>query len=831
MENLPTNGIFRVVFRQFSRFPGITFPALFSLILGIGITTTVFSLVNAVMLEPFPFRNPEGLVFLWSGDSPSVRRGMSGPDLKDLRSQNHTFIDIVPFTTGYKLTFDNPEPESVLGAYAGPGLFQLLGVAPVKGRVFAETDTPDVVVISYAFWAGKLGNRPDIVGKTIKISARQYEVIGVMPESFFFPDQSTALWLPLSEAFLGANERDGALFHAIGGLRQGIGIKQAKVDISTIMSRLDSEYPEPDGSRRSAGVFSIYEVVIGNYRNVLLTLLGSVLLLLLISCANVANLLLAKGVAREKELAIRGALGATRKALFLQLLTESMALALLGGLGGVALAQIGLNILQKLYFTDIPRFDSAHVDFRVLFFALIVSLLTGLIFGALPASKASKPNLVTSLQLGGTTSSQSGRNRLREVVVVLEIALAFPLLVTAVLFLSSFVRLSKFNWGFDPRHVLIVDLTYLRSSVASFAERALLTEAIMDQIKKIPNVNAVAMGYGAPLSPNWEPSQLAVNGEFRTIGWTAGKWVISADYFRSLGVPILRGREFTTQDESRNERVLIISRALADKLWPGQDPIGKKLDMLQPTKAVRDLLRKNGPVLEGKVYNNPASWESEGSSWEIVGLVGNLRMFGLDYDDDPAMYVDYRQETKTIQLEEKFIVRVNGTPAEISNMVKERIRAVSPSIKVNNILDAEELVNRSIGGRGSSKLLLIVSSVLGLSSLIVSTVGLYSLISYSLRERTHEIGLRMAVGAGRTDILWLVMKQVARITLSGLLIGIVIALMAGHILSSMLFGIGPNDTATFCLVAFFSLLISLLASFGPAREIAHLNPWTTLRQE
>lgn len=803
--------------------------------------TTVFSLVDAVLLRPFPYSEPDHLTLLW-GSKSEVRRGISGPDLEDLITQNHVFDDAVPFVAPLTLSVDKEQSDVVVSAYVGPRVFALLGVRPILGRTFLASEDQSgrerVAVLSYGFWQSRFGGA-GIAGRMITLNGESYAIAGVMPEGFFFPEQDIQLWIPLPRLWPGLEVRGRPMVAAVARLKRGVTLEQAQVEIDTINKRLASSYPDTNKDSE-IGISLLYGFVVGKYYTALWTLLGAVGLALLIACANIANVLLARGVAREKELAIRAAIGASPRAIIRQMLIESLLLAILGGTLGVLLAAGGLRFMRGIGLTDIPRLQTASLNGAVLLFTLGVSILTGFLFGLAPAWKASSLNLTASLNQGGMASVQAGRPHLRELLVVVEIALAFILLVGTGLLVSSFVRLSRTNWGFQPDGLLLIDLKLPDSTpqfsssstgaVAATLQRHIeFTEEILNRLKRIPGVESVGMGYGVPIDwGTWTRTQIVIQGRPITGDLTVGAWSVSAGYFQTLGVPILKGREFSQQDSTVAPKTVVLGRDLADRLWPEQNPVGQRLDILQPNKTV---LEKAGRQRweDPAFLKDPWSWERD--TREVIGVVGNMRMFGLDQGPESVLYEDYRQATGQDFFLPKFVVRTMYNPLKSLQEVKSQIRAVGSDVTVVKATTMTELLSQSVGGRGSNKLLLLVSTTLGALALLLATMGTFGAMSYSVNQRRHEIGVRMTLGAQRGDILRMLLGQGMGIALLGLLFGLAGALLGTKILSGYLYEMTPTDPATLAEAAALLTLVGLLACYLPARAAMKVNPAATLRNE
>jgi putative ABC transport system permease protein len=808
-----------------------------SLGLGIGLNTAVFSFVDAVLLHPFPYSQPEKLVFIWGTKNLDVRRGISGATLDQWQSQSATFEKIAPFQLNLSsVSLDSGGADTLQAAYVGTEIFNVLGAHPLIGRTFSSVEEEPgqgkSVIVSYGLWQSRFGGDKSIIGASARLSGDAYTILGVMPKDFFFPDQDAQLWIPLTKHGSFYNQA-----HGLGRLRSNATLPQAQAELDTF-AKIDAQNDAKESGEKSnqstAGVFRLYDVVVGKYQLALWTLLGAVTLLVLLACANVANLLLARGVAREKELAVRAALGAGRAGIFRQLLTESLVLALFANAVGLLAGFWSIRFLRIFHLSGVTGLDRAGINVRVLLFSLALSLLAGLISGIMPAWKASSKDLHPSLQQGsaGTTGRRHGQ--LRNLLVSLEVAFAIMLLVGAGLLVNSFERIVHTSWGFNPEQLLLVQVHLPRTVQASPAQITEIAESVQRRLKSLSGVTSAAMSYGVPIRYAYKGVPLQVDGKRVGSDFYPAMSGVSHDYFRTMGIPLLKGREFSVQDDAQAKRVVVISRSLAEKLWPGKNSVGKNLVALRvkPELMERFKGRPSGPAVAAMV-NQPSSWEPEGNPLEVIGEVGDVRMFGLEEEAAPALYEDYRQipPGSFFVTYQKFMIRTSGDPTNIISNIKAVIQSVEPATTFEEIVPMQELVSKSIGGRGSNKLLLVISILFGSLSLFLAAAGIYGVVSHSIVQRTREIGIRMALGADARDIVRLVMTQGMRPVLWGASLGLVACWAITRFFKALMFGVTPTDPLTFSIVSALLLLVSLCACLIPSIRTMNTNPVEALRHD
>jgi len=801
----------RYGFRMLVRNPGFTILVVLVLALGIGVNTAIFSVVNAVLLRPLPYKDPDSLVRVYQTESRrNFHRGSTSyPNFIDWRDQNHVFEQIAGYQAwSYNLT-GGDRPERNRAMLVSAEFFPLLGIKPALGRTFFPEDElggERVVLLSHGLWQRRFGSDPSVIGKTMALDDEIYTVIGVMPADFrFIFSEENELWIPLSLRPADMTNRSGHYLEVIARLRPDTNGTLAQEEMDMIGHRLEQEYPD---SNTGIGVSIVplkeeYVRITSGLRQALIFLLGTVGLVLLITCLNVANLLLARATARQKEISIRGALGASRLRLIRQLLTESVLLAVLAGLVGLLLAVQGIDLLSTVKPDCVPRFTEIHIDTHVLVFTMALSLLTGGLFGLAPALQTSKINLSKSLKEGSGTSTVGFRRQSAcSLLVVSQIALALVLLVGAGLMINSFLHLQNVNPGFNPENVLSMDIWLIGPEYFDAHRRAAFLQQILERTESLPGVEFVDAVNSTPLSTNNEVTPFTIDGrpsvssEDRIM---VGYRRIFPNYFRVMEIPLLKGRYFTEQDTEAFAPVAIINETMARRFWPNEDPIGKRISNLDE--------------------------ESELFSREIVGVVGDVRQFGLATSASPELYVPYLQNRGRFM---QLVVRTASNPESIAAAVQSEIWAVDKNMAITNISCLKQRVSDSISPQRFNTLFLGAFAAV---ALVLATVGIYSMIAYSVSQRTHEFGIRMALGAQATDVLRLVVRQGMKLALIGVAVGLIGAFALTRVISSLLYEVRPTDPLTFVCVSLFLTGVALLASYIPARRATKVDPMVALKYE
>jgi predicted permease len=798
--------------RMLAKSPGFTAVAILTLALGIGANTAIFSVVNAVLLRPLPFVHPEQLVQIFQTlpEQGVTDAGVSYPNFTDWSQQSKGFEEIAALRQKTFALTGNGEPSYVDGATVTSSLFPLLGVQPIFGRTFLpaddQADASPVVVLGEGLWRRQFGADPALVGKTILLDKQSFTVVGILPASFRFPFQNppAQVWIPLLEDLdfkdLFQKRAGHYLNTVVGRLKPGISFERGTAELVTVANRLALTYPD---ANRGWGVrlVPLQRQLVGDVRIALWALLGAVGLVLLIACANVASVLLARTVVRAREMSIRTALGASRGRLIRQLLTESVVLGGAGGVVGLLVAYWGVRSLAALIPNDIPRIHEFRVDAWVLGFTLLVSLLASFVFGLTPALHSASTDLHEALKEGGRGTGESRKSKnARRVLVAAEVALAVVLLIGAGLLLRSFARLQQVNPGFEPENVLIATLSLPQSQYSKPEHWTAFYDQLLDRLKSQPGVlNAAAAlplpptgsGFSLGFQIKGQPPQRA-GGDY-----SADYSAISPDYFQTMQIPILRGRFFTVRDTAAAPKVCAISEAFARRYFPNDDPLGKQLIFGYREQVPR----------------------------QIVAVVGNVKQTSLTAPGGPEMYVPYSQNAWWAM---GLVVRTTGDPAAFSTVLREVVGGLDKDLPIADIQPLTQVFHESMAPPRFRTLLL---AIFGATALLLATAGIYGVISYDVGQRTHEIGIRMALGAQRSDVLRLGLAEGISPALVGLCVGLAAAWFATRLLSSLLFEVDANDLTTFAAAAVLLAAVAFLACYIPARRAVRIDPMVALRYE
>lgn len=819
---------FRFAWRGLARSPAFVFVAVLTLALAIGANTAILSLVNALLVRPLPYHAPERLVLLLQHFKAQnlERIPVSAPEFRDYESRVQSFEKIGAFEYATFNLSGGVRPERVPGAVVTDGVFPILGVSPLKGRMFESaecaTGRDDVVIISERLWERRFNRDPRTLGSKLLLNGRNFTIVGIMPKDFDFPLQlfnmgsggqfgdRAEIWQPLAFLETDLKNRGSRSLTVIARLKAQTSVKQAQAEIETINAQMRHEHPGNYSQDDSFGgeVFSLHDLAVGKMRPALLILLGAVFLVLLIACSNLATMLLARAASREREVAIRIALGAGRFRLLKQVMAESVLLALFGGVAGVFLAIWGVDLLKAIGAQTVPRLREVNVDLQVLAMTFAVSVGTGLVIGLVPGLASAKPELTEALKEGGRGSTFSRRrNRLRNGLVIAELALALVLLIGAGLLMKSFVRLQNVNPGFNPRNVLTAEIAlpelkypsdggpqYFggKSTVNFFSE-------LNRRVHALPGVQFSAAGLVLPLSGSNTDSSFNIEGRLpRQNEPTPDEEIrsVTPDYFRAMEIPLRQGRFFNDADNADAAPVVIVNEALARKYWPKGDALGQRITLDDPKKDPK--------------------WIT------IVGIVGNIRHRALELEPQPEYYFPHAQQPVR---EMVLTVRTNQDPRSLTASIRHEVEAIDPDQPIAKVRTLEEVISESVAPRRLSVVLLGVFAGV---ALLLASVGIYGVMSYLVVQRTHEIGVRMALGAQRGDVLRLVIGQSFKLVVIGLAFGLFMAICSTRALNALLYSVTAFDAGTFTFVAVALSAAAFLASYIPALRATRADPMTAL---
>ena len=786
--------------------------------LGIGATTAVFTLVNALLIRPLPYQDPARLVLLFEHfkaqhlDTIPV----SAPEFVDYKTQLRSFDKLAAFNTATYNLAEGETPERVFGAVVSADLFPLVGVQPIRGRTFRPEECAagrdDVVVISERLWRRKFDSDPRVLGSKLMADGRAFTVVGIMPASFEFPlplfnitgaqfGEQADIWQPLGFKDDEMKRRGRRNYGVIGRLAPGVSSQQAQAELDTVVramrARFTDNYPQTDSF--GATLYPLKEQVVGGMKPLLLILLGAVALVLLIACANLATMLLARATAREREMAIRVAVGASRGQLLRQALTESVVLAISGAVVGVLFAIWAIDLVKTIGAQSIPRLSEVRIDSTVLVVTLAIAVGTGLIFGLVPGLASGKPDLTESLKEGGRGSTSGRRhNRLRNALVIAEVALALVLLTGAGLLLKSFVRLQNVNPGFNPRNVLTAEISLPALRYPDKKSQVNFFTELERRLASLPGVARAGLTIILPMSGINSDSSFDIEGRMSDDthpGPDEEIRLVSSDYFRTLEMPLLKGRFFTGADVLDAPPVVVINQALAQRYWPNEEAIGKRIQL---------------PAAKGPVWAT------------IVGIVGDLHHRGLDQPVKPEFYAPLEQAPYPAVI---LAVRSPQDPKGLTSAIRSAVQAIDPTLPIAHVRTLEQVIGDSVAPRRLSVVLLAVFAAV---ALVLAAVGIYGVMSFLVVQRTHEIGVRMALGAQRSDVLRLVISHAGALIGAGTVVGLIVALLSTSLLRSVLYEVSALDMPTFLFVTLTLALVALIASYIPARRATRADPMIAL---
>ncbi len=795
--------------RALLKSPSFTTIAISTIALGIAANTAIFSVVNGVLLRPLPFRDEARIVRVWTSSTNEPRAGHSAGEFLDIQHNNRTLASMAGVRNElFALSVKPGDAQQLPGAYVTASFFDVLGTPAALGRTFTATQdsvpTEAMVILDQAAWHTFFGTDTTAVGRRMHVNGQPSTVVGVMPAGFRWPD-GAQLWVlsqkavppsPIDKGDL-PTTRDVRYFEAVGRIKNGVSFNDAQHDMHAVATNMQREHPDSSGTR-DVVLVPLREDLVGNVRSALLLLQGAVGLVLLIACANVSSLLIARATGRRRELAIRSALGASRTDLMRELLIESLILGAVGGAIGLLAGSWLIKVLVQLLPAGLPRADSVGVDGTVATVSVVASLATGVLFGLLPAWQASRTDAVSALKEAGGERG-TARAPARSVLVVAEVALTLVLLVSAGLLANSFLRLQRVKPGFEPAHVTIGSLNLPQTRYQSGKEQLAFYKRLLDGLSQHPELQTVSLGFPGPLRGSNASGSFFIEG--RSVDSRASQpfahiGSVSGGYFAAMGIPLIAGRTFAESDADNGPGVVIASEALARKYWPGENPVGKHLRFDQ---------------------NDP--WMT------VVGLVADVRQLGLSEPPTPLLYIPYQQFALPFTN-----VTVRSTLAEsaVTSLMRKELAAADPDLPYGDVMTLQSVVDRSVDEPRFRTLLIGIFAVL---ALLLAAVGVYGLISYSVTQRTREIGIRVALGAQPRQVLFPVVREGLILAVTGVAIGLVGALALTRVLSAFLFGVGATDPVTFALVSVVLMLIALAASYIPSRRALRVDPLTALRAE
>jgi predicted permease len=811
-------------FRAFARVPGFTLDAVLSLALGIGANTAIFSITSALLLHPLPYKDADRLVILWN-TSPGLnitQDWFSTAQYFDIKN-GHQGLEQVAIAIGgnYNLTGEG-EPERVGVIRISSNLLPMLGQLAGSGRLFTGDEdsvgAPATAILSYGMWARRYGSDPHMIGKQIVINGQPHEVVGIMPQNFSLPREvmptldgaeQADILVPLPLTANAAEVRGHEDYNIIGKLKPGVAVQQAQAEMNTITARLRHDHPDvyPANGGLTFEIVPLLEQVVGNVRWTLFILLGAVGCVLVIACVNVANLLLSRALARQREIAVRTAVGASTGRIVRQLLTESVLLAVGGGLLGVLFAVVSVHWIHILGPKSVPRLNEIGVRGDALLFTLLVSVFSGILFGLAPALRVSRPDLLTALKdsdrgSAGTSALWGRGNNLRRLLVVFELAVSVLLLIVAGLLIRSFVRLQNVSPGFNARNVLTLELTMSGNKYKDPQLVRATYRELWERLERLPGVTAAGGVSSLPLSDMFAWGPITVEGRALPPGEkfiNADERVVSGHYFETMQIPLRQGRLFNEQDTPDHPQVIIVDEYMAQQLWPNQDPLGKRISF-------------------GDLASKPL-WAT------VIGVVGRIKQYTLDSDSRIALYLPQSQHVGRAM---NVVLRSANDPGSLTSAVKRELHELDRDLPMYRVLTMEQRVGESLARRRFSTLLLGLFACLALA---LATVGIYGVMAYLVSQGTREIGIRMALGATQRGILGLVVRQGMALALAGVVIGLIAAFAFTRVVRSFLFGVDAADPVTFAAIAALLALVALIASYIPAHRAARIDPMISLRCE
>ncbi|HXA83659.1 MAG TPA: ABC transporter permease [Candidatus Dormibacteraeota bacterium] len=814
----------RYAFRAFGRSPGFAVAAILSLAIGIGANTAIFSITSALLLRPLPYKDADRLVIMWN-TSPGLgitQDWFSSAQYFDIRNNHHGLEQVALAIGGnYNITGEG-EPERVGVVRVSNNMLPMLGARPAQGRLFTPEDDryggPNVVILGYGIWARRYASNPQMVGRHITINSHVYEVIGVLPKDFSLPREvmptldgaeQSDLLLPMPQLPNLAEDRGHEDYNIIAKLRPGVTVEQARAEMDTITARLRQAHPEvyPPNGGLTFVILPLLEQVVGNVRHTLWLLLAAVGCVLLIACVNVANLLLSRAVGRQREVAIRSAVGASTGRIIRQLLTESVVLALCGGVLGVLFAFISIHWTHVLGPRSVPRLDEIGVRGDALLFTLLISVASGVLFGLAPALRVARVDLLTTLKdsdrgSAGASAMWGRGNNLRRLLVIAELAISVVVLIVAGLLLRSFVRLQHVSPGFNPGNVLTLELTLSGDKYKDPAVARSACRRILENLEHLPGATSAGGVSSLPLSDMFAWGPINVEGRVPPPGEkfiNADERVVAGHYFETMQIPLIKGRLFNDQDTVDKPHVVLVDEFMAQQLWPNQDPLGKRI-------SFGDLAAK-------------PEWVT------VVGVVGRIKQDALDSDSRIALYIPHSQYITRLF---NIVLRTTTDPASLTSAVAHELHEVDRDLPMYGVVTMEQRVAGSLARRRFTTVLLAMFAGFALA---LATIGIYGVMAYLVSQGTREIGIRIALGATQRTVLKLVVKQGMVLAVCGVAVGLIAALAFSRLVSGLLFGVKTTDPLTFVAITILLTVVALVASYIPARRAARIDPMISLRCE
>jgi putative ABC transport system permease protein len=789
--------------RMLRKTPGFTTAAVATLALGIGFNTAIFSVVNAVLLRALPYHNSDRLIALFSATADGERDGLSTTELHEFQDRMTSFEDLAGFQSQSVNVTGGERPDRVRGAFVSASFFKVFDLTPVIGRTFAEGEDKQgaqkLVVVNEKLWRERLNSDPTLATKKLVLNGEPYSVVGVISSDFKNPfDPDVEVWLSMANYPGESGQRDSRFLNPLGHLKPGVDMAQAQAEARIVAAQLAAAYPK-ENSGRGAKVDSYGDLVVNHVRPMLWLLFAAVGVILLIACANLANLLLARGLARQREIAVRAALGASSGRLVRQLMTETMVISLVGGALGSLMAYWGLYALLKLPQTFV-RAEDVTLDARVLLFTLAVSMVTGWLFGLVPAVQLARPRLQSFLKEGARGSGGGARwNRVRGSFVVAQVAMALLLLAGAGLLIRSFDKLLRVNLGFNPEQLLTLEYRLPHNKYPAPEAQWQFHHQLIEQIQGVPGVKSVSLARGVPFSGNGESVTVVLPDREPPPKGTEPQVMfntVTPNYFEAMSIPFSKGRPFSDQDQLKTTPVFIINQTMARKFWPNQDPIGKQITLPEDRRA-----------------------------GTVIGVVGDAKHYWIDEDTKPQMYEPYSQDPGFFAT---VVVRTSVDPLSLSEPVRQAVWKVDPDQPMWKIRTVEFLVERSVADR---KFLMALMGIFAALALVLTAIGLYGVINYLVNQRTQEIGIRMALGAQVGDILRMVLKQGMTLVLIGVALGLATAWPLTRLIAGLLYQVSATDPFTYTAIALVLITVGSAACYLPARRAAKVDPLVALRYE